>query len=229
MAEGSVSEATWSITTRRGLGRDDPGTVHHVTSRDGLEQGTFEALAARDDEIGGVPGEGVTDGAGVTEGAGEIGVEGGLLGGDAEAADELAGQVLQGGHGAGAAVVGGGPDVQGEQRLEDLGELGFGYPAGAVSDSGAGNLGPFGLRFKVLERDEAGVEPVLHIVDRIGYVVSPVHDLGLQARPAVWRALPDPAEDLGVIGVGAELAGGRGGLGGKVPPQDRGGLGGSSP
>src|SRR4029077_14313883 len=62
-----------------GLGRDDTGTVHHVTSRDGLEQVTFEALTARDDEIGGVPGEGVTDGAGVTEGAGEI--EGGLRGG----------------------------------------------------------------------------------------------------------------------------------------------------
>ena len=50
-----------------GLGREDPGAVHHVTSRDGLEQGTFETLPARDDKVGGVAGEGVAYGAGVTE------------------------------------------------------------------------------------------------------------------------------------------------------------------
>src|SRR5690348_16743569 len=72
------------------------------------------------------------------------GGEGGLLGGYAEAADELAGEVLQGGRGGGAAVVGVRPDVQGEQVVEDLGELRGGYVSGAIGESGAGKLIPFG-------------------------------------------------------------------------------------
>ena len=99
-------------------------------------------------------GEGVANGAGVAErrpGRGRKGIqgggEGGLLGGYAEAADELAGEVLQGGRGGGAAVVGVRPDVQGEQVVEDFGELGGGYPSGAIGKSGAGELVPFVLGF----------------------------------------------------------------------------------
>jgi hypothetical protein len=55
-----------------------------------------------------------------------MGGEGGVLGGYAEAADQLAGRVLQRSGAVRAAVVGGRPDVQGEQRVEDLGEFGYG-------------------------------------------------------------------------------------------------------
>ena len=96
-----------------GLGRDHPGAGHHVVRGDPLEQGAFQPLLARHDEVRGVPGE--------RAGAGG---EGGVLGGDAEAADQLAGHVLQRGGALRAALVGGGPDVQGEQRVEDLGEFG---------------------------------------------------------------------------------------------------------
>ena len=55
-----------------------------------------------------------------------MGGTGGVLGGEAEAADQLAGHVLQRGGTRRAAVVGGGPDVQGEQRVENLAEFGHG-------------------------------------------------------------------------------------------------------
>ncbi len=156
------------------------------------------------------------------------GGDGGLLGGYAEAADELAGQVLQGGRRGGAAVIGIGPDIQGEQRVQDLGELGLGYVIVAVGGGGgAGYQGSFGRRLKVFEGDEAGVKTVFQVVHRVGHVVGPVHDLGLQAPPPGRRARPDPVEDLGVLGVGTKFAGASGGIGGVVSPGRR--SGGSSP
>jgi hypothetical protein len=134
-----------------------------------------------------------------------------LLGGLAEAPDQLAGQVLQRGHGAGAAVVVGRPDVQGEERVEDLGQFSHGHVIVAVHAGGGGRYqGPFRLRFKVFEGDQARVKAVFHVVDRVGHVVGPVHDLRFQASLPVRGAGPDPGEDLGVLGVDAELgAGGR--------------------
>ena len=40
---------------------------------------------------------------------------------------------------------------------------------------------------------------------RVGHVVGPVHDLGLQARPAIRRVTAHPGRDLGVVGVETEL------------------------
>src|SRR5580692_4198089 len=64
---------------------------------------------------------------------------------------------------------------------------------------------------KVFEGDQAGVKTVLHVVDGVGDIVGPVHDLGLQARAPGRGAVPDPGEDLGVFRVGAKFAGGSGG------------------
>ena len=90
--------------------------------RDPLEQGALQPLPPRHDEVRGVAGERIRVGkGGITAGG-----EGGLLGGEAEAADQLAGHVLQRGGALRAAVVGGGPDIQGQQRVEDLGEFGHG-------------------------------------------------------------------------------------------------------
>ncbi len=49
------------------------------------------------------------------------------------------------------------------------------------------------------------MQGVLEVVDGVGHVVGPVHDLLLQAGALPRRALAEPVEDLGVVGVVAEL------------------------
>ena len=57
------------------------------------------------------------------------------------------------------------------------------------------------------EVDPAGADTVLDVMHGIGDVVGPIHDLGLQAAPAVGRAeRPDPLEHRGVVGVHPEFA-----------------------
>ena len=53
--------------------------------------------------------------------------------------------------------------------------------------------------------DAAGHHAVLDVVHRIRDVVGPVHDLGLQTRPAVLGTGAHPGSDAGVIGVEAEF------------------------
>jgi hypothetical protein len=67
--------------------------------------------------------------------------------------------------------------------------------------SGPGNHRLF--CYKNFESDQARVQPVLHVVDGVGDVVGPVHDLRFQAEPSGRRPLPDPLEDPSVLGVHA--------------------------
>lgn len=52
-----------------------------------------------------------------------------------------------------------------------------------------------------------GVQGILHVVHGVGDVVGPVHDLLLQAGAVLGGAPPEPVEDLGIVGVVAELLG----------------------
>ena len=89
--------------------------------------------------------------------------------------------------------------VGGQARLVDLSRDGEdGLDVGAVAQ------GP-------------GVEPpggdgVLDVVDRVGDVVGPVHDLGLDAAAGLGGALAEPGEDRQVVVVDAELHRGVGGV-----------------
>ena len=71
------------------------GTLHDVPVGDGLEDRALQAGLVRYDEFGAVSGEP----------PGAVPLAGGGLGGEAEAADELAGGVLEAGLGDGRAVV----------------------------------------------------------------------------------------------------------------------------
>ena len=98
------------------------------------------------------------------------------------------------GHGAG-----------GEQPLEGLGELVGGQPR--LVD--LARHGEHRLDVGALAQ-EARVEPpgrhgVLDVVHRVGDVVGPVHDLGLEAPVAVGGAGAEPVEHLEVVVVDAEL------------------------
>ncbi len=62
-----------------------------------------------------------------------------------------------------------------------------------------------GSRGEHLKRDEARVEGILEIVDGVGHIVGPVHDLLLEAGPLARGTLAQPVEDLGIVGVVAEL------------------------
>ncbi len=147
---------------------------------------------------------------------------GGLLGGGAEAADQLAGGVLDRGPGPGRAVVAARPPLLGLQPVQGLREL-VGLGGGRVAGGDPEQLGPLLRRVQRGRDDMAGLEPVLDVVDGVGDVVGPVHDLGLEAAVVVGRALPEPAEDRQVVLVHAELvrefgvaAAGPGVLGGGV-------------
>ena len=156
MAEVSVSEAIWSISTRRRApseaaasqaGRNTGSSVrgapdpdrgrelgdqltfpclrggrafpcHHIVRRDGLEQCALQPLGARDNEVDAyrVSLRQLLDP--------PAGCAGRVLGGDAEPADQLAGQVLQGGEGVRAAVEAFRPAVQCHQVVEHRSEFG---------------------------------------------------------------------------------------------------------
>jgi hypothetical protein len=91
--------------------RRRPLPRHHVVRGDCLEQGALEQLAARHDQVRGIPAE-----------HGQAAGQGRLLGGLAEAADQLAGEVLGRGERRGPAVEAEPPAGQlhelGEHRLE---------------------------------------------------------------------------------------------------------------
>ena len=78
----------------------------------------------------------------------------------------------------------------------------------------------FGVIRQRTQVETAGDDRVLHVVDRVGHIVGEVHDLCLQRPGVAGGALPDPLQDLGVLGVGPELAGALAGqprvLGGRV-------------
>ena len=54
------------------------------------------------------------------------------------------------------------------------------------------------------------MDPVLHVVDAVGDVVGPVHDLGLERPPSGGAPRAHPVEHRQVVGVHAELAAVRG-------------------
>ena len=217
-----------------GLGRGRTGPAHHVVGGDALQQRAFQPLLPRHDQVSGVPGQRLATGR----------RHGRLLGRPAEPADQLTGQVLQRGQRLRPAVEPGGPAGQREQLAAHRGELRRGHRAGGAVLRG-GELtdrGPLGRVGQRGQRDEARVQAVLEVVHRVGHIVGPVHDLGFQAGPARRGAVPDPAEDLRVVGVRAVLdqagpghpglfadEGGR--AGGVSPPSRRlaGGSGGSPP
>jgi hypothetical protein len=172
--------------------------AHHVVGRDRLQQGAFQQLTARHHQVGGV----------TAHRRGTRDRPGRVLGGRAEPADQLAGQVLGGGQRGRAAVEAELPAVQ----LHELGEdrLQFGrrdVPGGrtVVLAGDGGNHGPFGLIVECFHGDEPGVEAVFQIVHGVRHVVRPVHDLGFQAAAAAGRVRPDPAEHGPVGLVGAVL------------------------
>ena len=83
------------------------GAVDDVAVGQGLENGALQAGMAGHDKVGAVSGEALRPVPGT----------GGLLGGHAEPADELAGGVLQAGLGKGGAVVGVRPPVLGDEPV----------------------------------------------------------------------------------------------------------------
>ena len=168
-----------------------------------LEQGAFQPLLPGHDKIGGIPGD-RRSGASTSR---PRTVQRRVLRGLAEPADQLAGQVLQPGQGHRAAVERGRPARLPEQRREHPGQLIDGHRSG-IAVGGGGQLryhrALAGIT-ELAELDHARLQPVLQIVHRVGHVVRPVHDLGLQAGPSVRSPVPDPAERVGVVGVSAVL------------------------
>ena len=170
--------------------------LHDVAHGNALEQEDLRGRLLGDDELGIVTGQGPI----------AVGLAGG--GGDRgdEASDDLAGEVLQVrcvGH---RAVVGADPVGPAGQPLESRSE-GVGAQVGAVP-------GPRGLEqlIDLLGVGQAGRvqapqgDRVLDVVDGVADVVGQVHDLRLDAAPALRSPLTHPGEDLGVVVVGGVLA-----------------------
>jgi hypothetical protein len=121
-----------------GLLRRRPLPGHHVVRGDRLEQRAFEQLPARYHEVGVMAAER----GGTRHGAGSV------LGGLAEAADELAGQVLSRGECRGAAVEAEPPAVQPHELGEDRLELGRGdapFRRAVMGEGDGGDTDPFGM------------------------------------------------------------------------------------
>jgi hypothetical protein len=93
------------------------------------------------------------------------------------------------------------------QREQDV--TGLGQRAAVPAEVPRGQLHQHRLLRRRAQRrqvDAAGENAVLHVVHGVGDVVGPVHDLRLEAAPALGRAVADPGEQLRVAGVGAVLA-----------------------
>ena len=234
-AEPSVSDATWSMTTRSraassrrvapvggehrlqvavpgGAQRGDEGVQdlalalvdglpvfggHHEGGGQALHHGDLHHGLIRDDQLGVVAGQvfRAVDGAG------------GLQRALAEPADELAGHVLERRHGLAAAVGLAHPDVGGLQPgqggVDRGGVVVRQVPLLGVAD----HAGAVVRVVHPAQLEVPGDDRVLDVVHRVGDVVGEVHDLRLEAGPALRGALADPVEDGQVVLVGAELAG----------------------
>lgn len=177
----AVSASASSATTIRWSARSLLlGPLHHIAVGDGLEDRALQARLVRDDQFGAVPGEG----------AGAVRLPGGTLGGEAEAADELAGGVLQTGLGDGRSVVAVRPPLLVEEAVEGLGEFGrVGVGGHVPAARDLEHRLPFGLGVEAVGVDVARVEAVLDIVHGVRHVVRPVHDLGLEGGAGAGASL----------------------------------------
>ena len=144
--------------------------------RDSLEQGALEALLPRHDEVGRVTGQRAAASRPPRR----------VLCGAAEPADQLTGQVLECGERSRAAVEHGRPVTGREQAGKHLLQLRLGGRFLGVGVGGRGELRErelFCLVCELLGGDMTCLQAILEIVDRVGDVVGPVHDLRFQARP----------------------------------------------
>src|SRR5271154_5452149 len=81
-----------------------------------------------------------------------------------------------------------------------------GTNGGEVALTELGQRGGFLVVGEHAEVDAPGDHPVLDVMHRVGDVVSPIHDLGLQAGPICGRAVAHPLGGAAVDVVEAELA-----------------------
>src|SRR5277367_6161074 len=81
-----------------------------------------------------------------------------------------------------------------------------GTNGGEVALTELGQRGGFVVVGEHAEVDAPGDHPVLDVMHRVGDVVSPIHDLGLQAGPICGRAVAHPLGGAAVDVVEAELA-----------------------
>jgi hypothetical protein len=150
------------------------------------------AVRGRHDEVGTVPHERVSPGR----------RERRLLHAAAEASDEVAAEVLDGGQAAARAVVGRlRPAADGSQPGERLVERVVVEP-GEVP--GAHGL-PQAVAIEPGQVEASGDDAVLHVVHGVRHVVGEVHHLRLHARARPLDAGAHPVEDRTVVVVGAEL------------------------
>ena len=197
------SRPSTSSTTQLALSLHQRHAVvgpHDVVGGDALEHGDLEPGLLGDDQAGVV----------AHERSGTRG-EGGLLDAATEPADHVGGEVLEGGQGSSAAVVGTpGPGLDrhqpGQHLVEDVvGRVGEVPVADGLPDGGPVDPG---------QVDATGDDPVLDVVDGVGDVVGEVHHLGLQAARLARDSRPHPREHRQVVVIDAELDdGARGSVG----------------
>ncbi len=125
--------------------------------------------------------------------------------GAGEAADQLAGQVLQRAVRAARAVPLEDPGLHRPQPVQRLDELVLVERAADPRVHGGDDVALGGVRAERREIHRSRDHGVLEVVHRVGDVVGEVHDLRLDAPALAGRALPQPVERRGVLRVVAEL------------------------
>ena len=177
------------------LGQPHPRPAHDVPGGHRLEQGALGPLPARHHEVGGVPGQRPV----------AVRRPGRDLGRVAEPADEPAGGVLERGGRRETAVEVRRPQRRGEQVVPDGPQVGGALLAVDLRRQ-LGQLVALGRVADCRQPDVAGQHAVLEVMDGVGDVVGPVHDLRLQAPPPLGGASAHPVERRAVVVVHAVFA-----------------------
>jgi hypothetical protein len=162
-----------------------------------LERGDGGLGVPGDDDVGGVPHQRQV----------AVLLDGRLPDLRAEQADEVAGQVLERAQGPTAAVV---RRNWPADRLLEQPQRGFQLVVGDTGEvpvaHGRPHVRPRARIVEPREVDLAADDTVLEVVDGVGHVVREVHHLCLDAPTTPVHTVAEPAEDLQVVVVDAELA-----------------------